>query len=85
MYAAVIRLLYQKGIAGATALQGVMGYGVTRRIHRRSAFGMGDDEPVMIVAVDSEEKLRAALPDVRNLVKQGLVVLLDAECIAKVL
>lgn len=81
LYAAVVRLLYQHGVAGATVLQGIMGYGVHRHIHRRTMFGMGDDEPVMIVAVDSEQKLEAVIPEVRRLVKEGLVVLVDAQAI----
>ena len=35
----------------------------------------------MITAVDSEPKIREVLPEIRGMVKEGLVVLLDAEVV----
>ena len=44
---------------------------------------MSDDKPVTIMAVDTEDKLRAALPSIIPMVREGLILLQDAEVIFK--
>jgi len=81
LYEAIIRRLRQLGVAGATANSGMMGFGSHGKVHRRRLFGVSDDKPVMISVVDSETKIREVLPEIRGMVKEGLVVLLDAEVV----
>src|SRR5581483_3719121 len=81
LYEAIVRVLERHGIAGATVLNGIMGYGIHRRIHRKGLFGVVDNKPVTLVALDSEEKLRQALPVIRPMIRQGVVALMDAELI----
>ena len=50
-------------------------------MHRKRLFGVSDDRPVTITVVDSEETLRRVVPEVRHMVKEGLVILLDAELV----
>ena len=76
---AIVRLLHQRGIAGATVWNGVMGYGTAGRIHRKGLFGVTDEKPVIIAAIDSEESLRAVLPEILPMVKEGVVALSDTE------
>jgi PII-like signaling protein len=45
-------------------------------------FGISDDRPVTISVADNEAKLRQVLPEIRGMVGEGLVVLLDAELVA---
>ena len=61
LYEAIVRKLHKQGILGATVLQGVMGYGVHRRIHKKGLLGVSDERPIVILAIDEEEKLRAAV------------------------
>jgi PII-like signaling protein len=77
----LVRQLERHGIGGATVLSGIMGYGIHRRIHRKGLFGVVDNKPVTLVAIDSEEKLRLVLPSLRPMIREGIVVLLDAEVI----
>ncbi len=79
LYQAVVELLHQLGIAGATAQAGLMGFGHHMRMHHKGLFGIADDRPITIVSVDEESKLRSALPELRQMVREGLVVMLDAE------
>jgi len=81
LYEAIVRRLRQLGIAGATAQPGMMGFGSHGKVHRKRLFGVSDDRPVVITAVDEEAKIRDVLPEIRAMVKEGLVVLLDAEVI----
>lgn len=77
----LVRQLQRHGIAGATVLSGIMGYGIHRRIHRKGLFGVVDNKPVTLVAIDNEEKLRQTLPFIRHMIREGIVVLVDAELI----
>jgi PII-like signaling protein len=77
----LVRQLERHGIAGATVLSGIMGYGIHRRIHRKGLFGVVDNKPVTLVAIDREKKLRQALPSIRPMIREGIVVMLDAEVI----
>jgi len=82
LYEAIIRRLRQLGVNGATAVTGMMGFGAHLKVHRKRLFGISDDKPVVITVVDSEPVIREILPEIRGMVKEGLVVLLDAEVIA---
>jgi PII-like signaling protein len=61
---------------------GILGFGHHRRLHHKGLLGVSDDRPVTIMAVDDERKIRAVLPELREMVKEGLILLLDAELIA---
>jgi PII-like signaling protein len=82
LYEELVRQLERHGIAGATVVDGIMGFGAHRRIHHKGLFGVVDDKPVMVVAIDREEKLRAVLPLIRPMVRAGVLALVDAEIIS---
>ena len=84
LYEAIIRRLVRHDIAGATAIAGIMGYGTHGKVHRRGLFGVSDDRPVAILSVDSEEKLQQVLPEIRAMVKEGLVLLTDVDVMGPV-
>ena len=76
---AIVRLLHKRGIAGATVWHGVMGYGTAGRIHRKGLFGVSDEKPVIITAIDTEKNLRAIVPEILPMVKEGVIALSDTE------
>lgn len=82
LYSAIVRVLERSGIAGVTVLSGIMGYGIHRRIHHKGLFGVSDEKPITMVAIDQEEKIRAVLASVVPMVREGLVTLLDTEVIS---
>ena len=77
LYEAIVRRLVQWGIAGATVQAGIMGYGMHHQVHRKRLFGVSDDRPITIAVVDEEEKLRRVAPEVRKMVAEGLVLLMN--------
>jgi hypothetical protein len=81
LYEAIMRRLRQLGLAGATAQVGSMGFGSNRKLHHKRLFGISDDRPVTISVVDTESAIRAALPEIRGMVKDGLIALIDVEVI----
>jgi PII-like signaling protein len=81
LYEGIVRRLRQLGVAGATVNYGIMGFGAHMKVHHKRLFGISDDKPVAITVVDNEQKIREILPEIRSMVKEGLIVLLDAEVI----
>jgi PII-like signaling protein len=81
LHRALIESMRTNDIAGVTVYQGILGYGANRRIHKDSALHLSHDRPVMLSVVDTEERLRAFLPVLDDMVKQGLVVFSDVDVI----
>lgn len=82
LYEAVVQTLERHGLAGATVISGIMGFGRHRQIHRKGLFGMADEKPVTIACIDDEPKIKAVLPFLVPMVKEGIVALQDIEVIA---
>ena len=81
LYDAIVRRLRQLDVAGATVSAGIMGFGSNMKVHQKRLFGISDDRPVTISVVDNESKIREILPEVRSMVQEGLLLLLDAEVV----
>lgn len=79
LHQALIESLRAHDIAGVTVYEGIAGYGATRRLHKERTFSK--DRPIMLSVVDSEEKLRAYLPILDDMIGAGLVVLSDVDII----
>ncbi|HEY2017156.1 MAG TPA: DUF190 domain-containing protein, partial [Bryobacteraceae bacterium] len=77
----IVRRLRQLEVAGATVETGVMGFGRNLKMHEKRLFGIPDDRPVVITVIDSEPMIRAILPEIRAMVRDRLMLLLDAEVI----
>jgi PII-like signaling protein len=82
LYEAIVRRLRQLDVSGATVQMGIMGFGSHMKVHHKRLFGISDDRPVTISVADNEAKLRQVLPEIRGMVGEGLVVLLEAELVA---
>jgi PII-like signaling protein len=79
LYEAVVRVLLEEGIAGATVLRGVLGYGAAHKLTQDALFGSTADRPVAVLSIDREEKLRAVLPRLQPMITEGLVFLAGGE------
>ena len=75
LYEAIILKAREMGIAGATMLRGMMGYGAASRIHTAKILRLSEDLPIVIEIVDGEEKIAALLPTIEEMVQEGLVTL----------
>ena len=73
LYRAIVETLHEEGIAGATVLHGIEGYGADKRIHIASVLDLSADLPVVIIAVDRTEKIEAVLPKLDSMIDKGLV------------
>ena len=81
LYQAITESLRANDLAGATVYRGIYGYGAHRRFHREKPLAMSRDLPIMLSVVDEEEKIRAYLPILEDMMQEGLVVLSDVDVI----
>jgi PII-like signaling protein len=81
LHEAIVKKLRMMDIAGATVYRGMIGYGAQNRVHRPGFLGLSNDLPIMISIIDSEEKIRAVLPALDEMVDEGLIALSDVEII----
>ncbi|MFC6084589.1 DUF190 domain-containing protein [Sphaerisporangium aureirubrum] len=81
LYHEIVRRAREDGLAGATVLRGIEGYGASSRIHTARILSLSEDLPVAVIVVDTEERVRAFLPRLDELVTEGLVVLDPVEVI----
>src|SRR5215470_6691556 len=75
LYEAIILKAREMGIAGATMLRGMMGYGAASRIHTAKILRLSEDLPVVVEIIDSPERIAALLPVLDQMVEEGLVTL----------
>jgi PII-like signaling protein len=81
LYEALVYALRANDLAGVTVYRGILGYGAHRRVHKEKPFHLSRDASIMLSVIDTEEKLRAFLPIVEQMVQEGLVVLSDVDII----
>ncbi|MDV7393383.1 DUF190 domain-containing protein, partial [Arthrospira platensis SPKY1] len=82
LYEAIVLLARQKGLAGATAIKGFMGFGCKSHLHTTKLLRLSEDLPIIIEIVDSEEKISSFLPLLDGMVREGLITLEKANVIA---
>jgi hypothetical protein len=74
LYTEIVSRARRAGLAGATVLSGMEGFGASAHLHKSHVFAVIEDVPVAIVIVDDPERIEAFLPVVEELVSAGLVV-----------
>jgi len=73
LYMALVERARQQGIAGATVIRGVAGFGNHSRIHTTQMFELSSDLPMMMIVIDNSQAIAAFLPIVQEMVKEGLI------------
>ncbi|MER6267685.1 DUF190 domain-containing protein [Streptomyces sp900105755] len=81
LYTEIVHRAHAAGLAGASVFRGIEGFGASSRIHTSRLLSLSEDLPVAVVVVDTEERIRAFLPQLDELVTEGLVTLDDCEVI----
>jgi len=75
LYEALVLKAREMGLAGATMLRGLMGYGAASRIHTAKILRLSEDLPVIVEIIDNPEKIASFLPVIDEMVQEGLVTL----------
>ena len=81
LYSEIVARAHKAGLAGATVLRGFEGYGASTHIHTTRILSMTEDLPLVVVIVDDAERIRAFLPQLDQIVAEGLVMIDEVEVI----
>ncbi|MEX1091747.1 MAG: DUF190 domain-containing protein [Acidimicrobiia bacterium] len=79
LYQAIVEKLREEGIAGATVLRGVEGFGKSSLLHTANVLRLSEDLPLLIECVDTADKIEEILPTLDDMIEDGLVTVQDAE------
>ncbi len=77
----IVHRAQQAGLAGATVLRGVEGFGASNHVHTTRILSLSNDLPIVIVIVDAPERIDAFVPQLDELITEGMVVVEDVEVI----
>lgn len=75
LYRALVERLRGEGVAGATALRGIEGFGATSHLHTSRILRLSEDLPIVIEVVDTAENIERVLPIVDAMVRDGMVTI----------
>ena len=74
LYTEIVHRAHAAGLAGASVFRGLEGYGKSQHIHTSRILSLAEELPCSIVIVDTDDKIRAFLPQLEELVTEGLVM-----------
>lgn len=75
LYEAIVLKAREQHLAGATVLRGGLGYGHSSHLKTAKILRLSDDLPLVVEIVDSEEKIKAFLPVLDDMMSSGLITL----------
>ena len=81
LYEALLERFRKKGLAGATVLRGIAGFGASSKVHTDKILRLSLDLPLIIEVVETEETIQGILPDLDELIGGGLITLERANVI----
>lgn len=73
LYKYLVELFREEGIAGATVIRGIYGFGKTSIIRSPSILRLSIDLPIVIEVVDTKENIERIKPKILEVVKEGLI------------
>ena len=82
LYKAIVEMLRAQGVAGATVIRGIEGFGAKQHLHSTRILSLSEDLPILIEAIDSEDEIRSVLSTLDEMVGDGLITLEKVEVVA---
>lgn len=81
LFSEIVHRAHNHGLAGASVLHGIEGYGRAGYVHTDRLLDSADDLPAVVIIVDADEKIRSFLPQLDELISDGLVTLEPVEVV----
>ncbi len=75
LYESIVQRAREQGLAGATVLRGLEGFGAHSRIHTAKILRLSEDLPLVIEIVDREERIESFLPLLDEMGVEGMITL----------
>jgi PII-like signaling protein len=82
LYEVIVGSARERGMAGATVLRGVLGFGAHSRIHTAKILRLSEDLPIVVEIVDKPERIAEFLPELDEMIDEGLITLEKVRVIA---
>ncbi len=82
LHEVIVRRAREAGLAGATVLRGVEGYGARSRLHTTRILRLSEDLPLVVEIVDRPDRIEAFLPVLDELVDEGLITVEPVHVVA---
>lgn len=79
VYSEIVHRAHQAGLAGASVFRGIEGFGASSLIHTSRLLSLNEDLPLAIVIIDDVDRIRAFLPELDEVMVQGIAILDDVE------
>ena len=75
LHEAIVLRAREHGLAGATVLRGLLGFGASSMLHTAKILRLSDDLPIVIEIVDAENQIESFLPVLDEIMPSGLVTI----------
>lgn len=79
LYSEIVHRAHRAGLAGASVFRGIEGFGNSSRVHTSRLLSLSEDLPIAVVLIDRAESIEAFLPQLEDLVTEGLVVVEEVD------
>jgi PII-like signaling protein len=73
LYEAIVRRVRDEGLAGATVIRGIEGFGASSHLHSARILRLSEDLPLVVAIVDTEEHIQRILPILDEMIGDGMV------------
>jgi uncharacterized protein len=77
----LVEFFKREGLAGATVLRGISGFGKSSKLHTTSILRLSDDLPIVVEVVDRKENIERIKPKLDNVIEEGLITEEDVKII----
>jgi uncharacterized protein len=84
LYTEIVHRAHTAGLRGASVFRGIEGFGAGSRVHTSRILSLAEDLPVMVVIVDTADRIEAFLPELEEIVVSGLVLVEDVRVVHSV-
>ena len=81
VYTSILDFLFHSGIAGATVVKGVAGFGSRHRMHSAHILEISDHLPIKVEFIETREKVDAVLPELEKRAASGIIELQEVSVI----
>ena len=75
LYEAIVRRAREVGLAGATVVRGIEGFGASSHLHTARILRLSEDLPIVVEIVDQEDRINGFLPMIDEMVGDGMVTI----------
>ncbi|GAB3290106.1 DUF190 domain-containing protein [Parasphingorhabdus pacifica] len=81
LYSEIVHRAHAAGLAGASVFHGIEGFGTSSLVHTQRLLSLNEDLPVVVIIVDTAERVRAFVPQLDELLTAGAATLDEVELV----